>query len=91
MKTCKIVISGMVQGVGFRYFALNLGKQCGVKGWVRNHSNGSVEMIVSGEDEKVQEFTSKVILGNQFSRVDGVDIQPLDYRKFDTFEIIHAQ
>ncbi len=90
MKTSKIIVSGIVQGVGFRYFTINLARKVNVKGWVRNNSNGSVEMIVSGEDHLVDEFTSKVILGNQFSSVEGVDIQSLDYRKFDTFELITA-
>lgn len=88
MKTCKITISGVVQGVGFRYFTLLLAEQHNLVGWVRNNSNGSVEMMVSGEDNKVDEFTNKVILGHKFSKVEGVDIQNIEYKRFEKFEII---
>ena len=51
MKTCKIIVSGIVQGVGFRYFTFRLAEEYNLKGWVRNNLNGTVEMIVSGEED----------------------------------------
>lgn len=88
MITTKIILSGVVQGVGFRYFTLKLAQEYALTGWVRNNPNGTVEMIASGDEVQVQSFTQDVIMGNRYSRIDGVDIKALEKRKFDTFEII---
>ncbi len=47
------LISGRVQGVGFRYFAKDVADREGVTGWVRNLPDGRVEAQVEGEDEAV--------------------------------------
>lgn len=88
MKSSKIIISGLVHGVGFRYFTkLNANKQ-NVFGWVRNNSNGTVEIIVSGEEKNVENFIHNVIQGSKFSRIDSIDIKTMKYKKFESFEII---
>lgn len=48
-----IVFSGRVQGVGFRFTALNIANQCGLKGCVRNLPDGDVEMLVQGTAEMI--------------------------------------
>lgn len=56
MKRFRLVLSGNVQGVGFRYAARAHAQVCGVKGSARNTDDGSVEIICEGEDEKIKEF-----------------------------------
>lgn len=88
MITTKIIVTGVVQGVGFRYFTMRLAEKYELTGWVRNNPDSTVEMIVSGDELSVQSFTNEVIMGNRYSRIDGIDIKSLEKRKFDTFEII---
>ncbi len=47
-KTVRVVISGRVQGVGFRYWVQNTARDLGISGWVRNRRDGSVEAVFSG-------------------------------------------
>ena len=51
--TYKVVVSGMVQGVGFRASMRDMAISYGVKGWVRNRGDGSVEALVQGEATQV--------------------------------------
>ena len=49
-------VYGRVQGVGFRYSAMRAAERYGVCGWVRNEFDGTVEVFVEGEQQKVQNF-----------------------------------
>jgi acylphosphatase len=51
----KIVFSGRVQGVGFRFTALNIANRCELKGYVRNIPEGDVEMVAQGLAEMIDE------------------------------------
>lgn len=55
-----IFYSGTVQGVGFRYTVQRFAKELQLKGWVRNLSDGRVEILVEGEEAKIQELTAKI-------------------------------
>ncbi|KAK4348489.1 hypothetical protein RND71_031244 [Anisodus tanguticus] len=59
-KTVRAVIKGRVQGVFYRDWTVENAKQSGLKGWVRNRRDGSVEALFSGSPEKVQEMSSGV-------------------------------
>jgi acylphosphatase len=48
-KACQVRVSGLVQGVGFRYSALAAARGFGVDGWVRNEADGSVRAMVQGD------------------------------------------
>jgi len=50
MKQIHILISGFVQGVGFRAFTVKKARNLGLTGWVRNLKNGRVEAVVQGEE-----------------------------------------
>jgi len=54
MVTRRLQISGRVQGVGFRYAMRHEAAQRGVRGWVRNRSDGSVEALFAGEADAVE-------------------------------------
>lgn len=56
----KIIISGRVQGVGFRYTAMTLAKRYDISGYVRNISDGSVEMVVQGRKDDIKEYLERI-------------------------------
>ncbi|HXV27943.1 MAG TPA: acylphosphatase [bacterium] len=56
----KAVFSGSVQGVGFRFTAERLARHFVVKGYVRNLSNGKVELMAEGEETVVKDFLKAV-------------------------------
>ena len=51
-----IIFYGRVQGVGFRYYAVNKANQLGLTGWVRNLTDGTVEMEVQGNEPSIDEL-----------------------------------
>ena len=51
-----IIFYGRVQGVGFRYYAVNKANQLGLTGWVRNLPDGTVEMEVQGEKPLIDQL-----------------------------------
>ena len=57
------VITGRVRGVGFRYFVIRNAKQLGLVGWVRNRTDGAVEMIAEGNKQDLQRLVNKLKTG----------------------------
>jgi acylphosphatase len=68
----RFVISGRVQGVGFRWFAHDAAAREGVAGWVRNLPDGTVEAWVEGESESVTRVERALRMGPRGARVDTV-------------------
>jgi acylphosphatase len=69
----RLVISGRVQGVGFRHFTLEAARREGVNGWVRNLPDGRVEAYVEGDLEAVDRLERSVRHGPRGARVEMVD------------------
>ncbi len=88
MNTIHIVISGLVQGVGFRHFVRSKARELGLVGWVSNTENGMVEVIAEGEKEKIEKIILLCQEGPMLSEVKDVS---LDWQeptgKFSSFEI----
>lgn len=72
----KLVITGRVQGVGFRAFARESGRRHGLAGWVRNEPDGSVAALVSGPAAAVDAMIDTLRRGPPSSRVDSVSQTP---------------
>jgi acylphosphatase len=70
----RFLISGRVQGVGFRYFTVDVARREGATGWVRNLPDGSVEAFVEGDDEAVTRIERAIRSGPRGARVDTVDV-----------------
>ena len=62
--SCYAQASGRVQGVGFRYFVLREATQRGIGGWVRNCEDGSVQMLLQGEEQAVQLLLQRIQVEN---------------------------
>ena len=54
MPVKRLVISGIVQGVGFRYAMMSQARLLGVAGWVRNRRDGSVEAMIAGDAIQIE-------------------------------------
>jgi acylphosphatase len=67
------VISGRVQGVGFRYFAERIANQFGIRGYVKNLSTGSVEVYAIGDENSLEQFKRHLAEGPRSARVTGID------------------
>ncbi len=52
----RLLISGRVQGVAFRYYTINMAQSLGINGWVKNCYDGKVEIVMEGEEDKVKEL-----------------------------------
>jgi len=76
MVTKRFVVSGRVQGVGFRYFAVREAEALGLAGWVRNLADGRVEVLVSGETAAVDVMGGRLWEGPPHAKVAGVEVSP---------------
>jgi len=66
-------VEGRVQGVGFRYSCMNEGRRLGLSGWVRNTTDGDVEVWAEGAEEKLETLLNWLRRGPPGSRVDSLD------------------
>jgi acylphosphatase len=70
----RIVVSGRVQGVGFRWFTQSAAVREGLHGWVRNLPDGRVEISAEGDAEALDRFEHRVRHGPTGARVEDVEI-----------------
>ncbi len=74
----RLAITGRVQGVGYRDWAVATGQRLGLSGWVRNRTDGSVEALIGGDDDAVGRMIEACRRGPPLARVDAVDVEPVD-------------
>jgi acylphosphatase len=74
----RLTITGRVQGVGYRDWAIATARQLGLAGWVRNRTDGSVEALVVGEEQAVGRMIDACRRGPALARVDDIDLEPVD-------------
>jgi acylphosphatase len=84
--TRRLVIRGVVQGVGYREFLRRAAEALGARGWVRNRGDGSVEALVQGPAPVVEALVAEARRGPRGGRVDSVDVEAAA-AEFDGFEI----
>lgn len=70
--TRKYLISGQVQGVGFRYFVLRQASSLGLAGWTRNLPDGSVEVVAKGEEAALATLEAALSRGPSHAQVSAV-------------------
>ena len=78
-KKIHIVITGKVQGVGFRYWLYQIANEKNVYGWVKNINTNEVEAVFLGEEKKVDEIIKLCRKGPTSSNVVSVKIE--DYKQ----------
>ena len=72
----RYIVTGRVQGVGYRLFARDAAVREGIRGWVRNLADGSVEVHAEGDAEALMRFEMAIRRGPIGSRVDDVLADP---------------
>ena len=73
LKQLQLVVRGRVQGVYFRASTQREAKRLGLSGWVRNRSDGSVEVLAEGEETSIRELYGWAQTGPGAARVERVD------------------
>jgi acylphosphatase len=81
----RLLISGRVQGVGFRWFAEDCARRIGVTGWVRNLDDGRVEAYVVGTPSQLDHFAARLHKGPPQSEVRGVELIEAVVQQLDSF------
>ena len=88
MRVLKAKVSGKVQGVWFRKYALDSARDIGIVGMVKNLGDGTVLVNASGDDENLRNFKELLENGSPNSRVDKIDYSWEDSSvEYSTFEI----
>lgn len=77
MEAYVLLVSGRVQGVGFRWFTEREALRRGVQGYVRNLSDGRVEVWAQADPETLAAFCARLRKGPTAARVDGVEMRPV--------------
>jgi acylphosphatase len=73
----RFIVSGRVQGVGFRYFAQDAARREGLHGFVMNHDDGTVEVKAEGDADALERFERQLRQGPSRSRVEHVVIDEI--------------
>jgi len=71
----RVFVSGRVQGVAYRFFAEKCAHTLGITGWVRNLSDGRVEVLAEGRADDVEAFLDRLREGPRLAQVDGFDVR----------------
>jgi acylphosphatase len=88
MEHIRAVVHGVVQGVGFRYHTCQTAQQLGVKGFVRNQPDGTVEIVAVGTSEQLNSLLDWANQGPVGARVTQVETEPhTESTHFDGFTI----
>jgi len=89
MKRIHIYISGRVQFVAFRRYVRRHAVSLGLTGWVRNLSDGRVEIVAEGHNDKLITLVGFCKKGSFFAKVDGISVEEEDHKgEFKKFRIL---
>ncbi len=76
--TQRIVVSGRVQGVGYRNWTMGAARDLRLRGWVRNMNGTAVEILATGDEEAMAILVEACHQGPRLAQVDHVDVQPAE-------------
>ncbi len=84
----RFIISGRVQGVGFRYFTQRQAMSRQIVGWVRNRVDGTVEVVADGQGSDMKKFMEAVKSGPPWARVSSIEERKAPEETFNDFTIL---
>jgi len=87
VKARHFLISGRVQGVGYRYFAERSAQATGVTGFAHNLDSGEVEVFANGTDEQLDDFEARLRIGPRFADVRSVQSTEVAVLELSGFHI----
>ena len=89
MKRVHLIISGDVQGVGFRAWLKREALSRKLTGWVKNREDGAVEAVIEGKNETIDQLISLCRRGPEISLVKDVQMNEEEYKnEFTIFEVV---
>ena len=74
MDSIHLEVHGRVQGVGFRWYVVEMARELGLAGWVKNRPDGKVELAAAGTREALDKFTAAVRAGPRGARIEDVRV-----------------
>lgn len=92
MEKYNFIVSGTVQGVGFRYFVLNSAKKLDIYGQVWNNDDGTVEILAQGTSSNLTKFESEIRQGpklSPFAKVTYLDKKTANFKDFTDFTVTY--
>ncbi len=88
MKRIHVEISGLVQGVGFRYSLYTKALQLGIKGWVQNKEDGNLEAVFEGDKDKLTKILDFCKKGPFLAKVKNINVKEEQYKGEGKFKIL---
>jgi acylphosphatase len=86
-ETRRYLVSGRVQGVGFRWYVEREAATLGIAGWVRNREDGRVEVMATGTRQQLSALHGRLREGPRAARVDEVAVSPAPFLDQESFGI----
>ena len=88
MQEIHVIVSGVVQGVSYRYYVQDAATELSVTGWVQNLPDGTVEVLAQADGDTLKEFIEYLHEGSLHAKVEGVAAEwRTPKREFDDFTI----
>jgi acylphosphatase len=87
MPSCRFIVQGLVQGVGYRYFAAREARSLGIDGYTRNLPDGTVEVVARADKEALRGFERLLREGPPAAIVDSVESTLINVAVPDGFSI----
>jgi acylphosphatase len=72
-EAARLLVRGRVQGVGFRWFVRERARELGIRGWVKNRPDGTVEVFAEGSSESIARFREFLAVGPSGAKVSAVE------------------
>ena len=86
-KAARAVVEGRVQGVGFRYWTVQVARELGITGWVRNCPDYSVEIFAEGDGATLYDFFNVVQHSHPRAYISNFTITAAPYQGLDSFDV----
>jgi len=90
IKSVKVRVFGFVQGIGYRSWTKRKAEELGLKGWVKNLEDGSVESYLEGEESSLNLMIELMKKGPRFARVEKIEVKEENRVKgYENFQIVY--
>lgn len=81
-------VAGRVQGVGYRFWTKERAEELGLTGWVQNEPDGTVKVLLQGDNSQIEKMLKQLKSGPAFARVEQVSSEEVDQQLCSSFAII---
>jgi acylphosphatase len=83
-----IIVKGVIQGVGYRFFTVERANRFNIRGYVKNLANSNVEVVAEGDEGAIKGFVEELRIGPTSAHVTGVEVEWSDSEfGFSNFDI----